>query len=191
RIQQWRTAEEIRQRVRERLLDQDVPSDSDLVRIPPQTMNPLVSGPKIVPIPRTATAEITRSPDELKMTRTAAELNTTSTVALDLPLAEVGVAADFSRPEPATDGGLKPAAPQKPAPAPTPIPTTEVAVEDDDAAEAFVGFETQRIQNVIQASNAMTDEAVRSKVLEACMQRIQLLSNLRSLIQGSGAKSRL
>src|ERR1051325_11032321 len=59
RIAQLRLAAEVRQRVRERLLDRDVPSDSDLVRLPPQTMNPLVGGPKIVRLPqRAATAEI-------------------------------------------------------------------------------------------------------------------------------------
>src|SRR5437762_82421 len=72
RIGQLRTAEEIRQRVRERLLDQDVPSDSELIRglIPPPAANALVGGPKFVPLPqRAAVSEVTRSPDELKMTK--------------------------------------------------------------------------------------------------------------------------
>ena len=208
RIGQLRTAEEIRQRVRERLLDQDVPSDSELIRglIPPPAANALIGGPKLVPLPqRAAVPEVTRSPDELKMTK-AIDPSTTSTVSLDLPLADIpSVEASSSPPEP-VDGGLKPAATQPapaptppapapaPAPAPMPIQTTEVAAEEppaEDAAESFVSFETQRIQKVIQASSAISDEAVRSKVLEACMQRNQVLSNLRSLIQGSGAKSRL
>ena len=185
RIAQLRLAEEIRQRVRERLLDQNVPSDSELIRglITTPTTNPLVGGPKLVSLPqRAATAEITRSPDELKMTK-ALDASATATVSLDLPLADIPILG--SMPEP-----LSPS----PATAPVTAPTTAVPVEDvpaDDAAESFVSFETQRIQKVIQASNAISDEAVRSKVLEACMQRIQLLTNLRSLIQGSGAKSRL
>jgi hypothetical protein len=207
RIAQLRTAEEIRQRVRERLLDQNVPSDSELIRglIPAQTANPLVGGPKLVPLPqRSATSEVTRSPDELRMTRTA-DTNTTSTVSLDLPLADIpeaSVAAPASSAEKPTAEAAVATEPTPPAPAPTPPPapapapvqTTEVAAEDppaEDAAEAFVSYETQRIQNVLKASSAISDEAVKSKVLEACMQRIQLLSNLRSLIQGSGARSRL
>ena len=190
RIAQLRLAEEVRQRVRERLLDQEVPSDSDLVRLPPQTMNPLVGGPKLVPLPqRAATAEITRSPDELKMTK-AVDPSATATVSLDLPLADIAIGESVAAPAP---GAEKPPATAEAAVA-THLPTTEVAAEEppfDDAAEAFVSYETQRIQNVIQAANAMTDEAVKSNVLEACMQRIQLLSNLRSLIQGSGAKSKL
>jgi hypothetical protein len=189
RIGQVRAAEEIRQRVRERLLDQDVPSDSELIRglMPLQTLNPLIGGPKIVPLPqRSAVAEVTRPADELKMTKTV-DPSANATVSLDLPLAEIPVDAPPAAGTPASP-------PVGPAASSPPLPTTEVAAEDpplEDAAEAFVGLETQRIQRVLQASNAITDEALKSKVLEACMQRIQLLSNLRSLIQGSGAKSRL
>jgi hypothetical protein len=208
RIGQLRTAEEIRQRVRERLLDQDLPSDSELIRglIPAPAANPLIGGPKLVPLPqRAAVSDVTRPPDELKMTK-ALDPSTTSTVSLDLPLADIPIAGVAPEPVPAPVVAQPPQPAPAPAPAPTPTPapapapapmpiqTTEVAAEEppaEDAAEAFVSFETQRIQNVIQASTAISDEAVRSKVLEACMQRNQLLSNLRSLIQGSGAKSRL
>jgi hypothetical protein len=181
RIGQLRQAEEIRQRVRERLLDKGVPTDSDLVRIPIQTFNPLVGGPKLVALPlRAAPAEITRSPDELKMTK-AVDPVAMATASLDLPLADVPI--DTPPPPP------PPAPASTPAATATNLPIEEVTV--DDPAEAFVSYETQRIQNVIQAANAITDEALKSRVLEACMQRIQLMSNLRALIQGSGAKSKL
>ena len=74
------------------------------------------------------------------------------------------------------------------------MPVMEVTPEApplEDAAEAFVNYENQRIQNVLVAASGMTDESARTKVLEASGQRIQLLSNLRGLIEGSGAKSRL
>jgi hypothetical protein len=207
RIGQIRTAEEIRQRVRERLLDQDVPSDSELIRglIPTPAVNPLVAGPKLVPMPqRPVTAEVTRSPEELKMTK-AADPSTMNTASLDLPLAEipsVEAAAPPTEKPPTAEAAVAtqstPVPTPTPAPAPAPAPmavqTTEVAPEDspvEDAAEAFVSYETDRIQTVLRASSAISDEAVKSKVLEACMQRIQLLSNLRALIQGSGARSRL
>ena len=61
----------------------------------------------------------------------------------------------------------------------------------EDAAENFINTETQRIQIVLKASGAIGDEEIKSKIYEACMQRIQLLSNLRTLIQTAGAKSRL
>jgi hypothetical protein len=57
--------------------------------------------------------------------------------------------------------------------------------------DAFIVFETQRIQGVLKAGSATTDDSTRSKILDACIQRLQVLSNLRSLIQGSGARSRV
>ena len=207
RTAELKVAEESRQRVRERLLDRDLPSDAELVRalLPPPSANPLIGGPKLVPMPqRPATAEVTRAANELKMTK-AADLSTTAAAAQDLPLAEIPTLGPTPAPEPAP---VQPApvevtpAPVTPAPAPTPAPTpapmpmqtTEVAPEDpplEDAAESFVSYENQRIQNVLMAASGMNDEAARTKVLEASGQRIQLLSNLRALIEGSGAKSRL
>jgi hypothetical protein len=44
---------------------------------------------------------------------------------------------------------------------------------------------------VLKVSGSIGDESIKAQVLDACTQRIQLLSNLRSIIVGSGAKSRL
>ncbi len=215
RTAQLKTAEEARRRVRERLLDHDVPSDAELVRTPQTATNPLISGPKLVPLPqRPATAEVTRPADELKMTK-AADLSASTAAAQDLPLMDVpsssvaapsvaapSVAAPAPGAETAATTTTTPTATTAeaavatptPAPAPMPVQTMEVAPEEpplEDAAESFVTYENQRIQNVLVAASGMTDEAERTKVLEASGQRIQLLSNLRALIEGSGARSRL
>jgi len=71
------------------------------------------------------------------------------------------------------------------------VPTEEEVQSAQETAEHFVTYETQRIQSVLRASAAIGDETVKSKIFEACMQRIQLLSNLRLLIEGSGMRSRL
>ncbi|MEA2336006.1 MAG: hypothetical protein QOE82_13 [Thermoanaerobaculia bacterium] len=77
------------------------------------------------------------------------------------------------------------------------MPVEQVVVPEEelpapeDVADAFVSYESQRIQNVLKVSSSIGDEAVKAQVLDACTQRIQLLSNLRSLIVGSGARSRL
>lgn len=171
RLGQVRLAEEVRLRVRERLLDSGLTSDSDLIRglIPASTPSALLGGPRLVPLPpRQVAVAVTNSADDLKLTKTV-EANAPAIASLDLPLVEVaiaGVAPDAAKIE-------------------------EPATATDEAADAFISVETQRIQDVLKASSAISDEAVKAKVLEACMQRIQLLSNLRSLIQGSGAKSRL
>ncbi len=100
-----------------------------------------------------------------------------------------------------------PAAPQpaetaKPAEPAAPQPTAAAAATQEpelskpaetaeDVADSFIAYETQRIQNVLKASSVIADGEVKTKIYESCMQRIQLLSNLRALIETSGAKSRL
>ena len=69
--------------------------------------------------------------------------------------------------------------------------TEEDVQSAQETAERFITYETQRIQNVLRASAGIAEETVKSKIFEACMQRIQLLSNLRLLIEGSGMRSRL
>ncbi len=206
---QIRTAEEIRLRVRERLLDMNLSTDAEPVRAldvdPPVT--PLLGTPRLVPPPNVTSAPIVTLADDLKTTRT---LDTTkpTAAALDLPLADIGVAAPpLATPAspPADQQASSPAPPvvteppveeqkvsAENAPAPSPnAPTEEEMLSAQDTAEGFVSYETQRIQNVLKASAAITDEEVKAKIFEACMQRIQLLSNLRLLIEGSGMRGRL
>src|SRR5438128_4552494 len=106
------------------------------------------------------------------MTKTV-EATAPAIAAMDLPLVDVagGTASTPGAPTAAT-------------------PATDAATADE-AADAFVTVETQRIQDILKATDSISDESVKSKIIEACRQRIQLLSNLRSLIQGSGARSRL
>jgi hypothetical protein len=218
RTMQMRTAEEIRLRVRERLLDEKLPSGSEVVRgldiDPPVT--PQLGAPKLVPMPQIAPAPLATSADDLKATRT---IDTTkpAVAALDLPLVDIlpsGAAGSQSAeaapaPEPVRQAESLPLHPEPPlteetvieTPAPAEPPAAEPQAEPEaseeemqsaqDTAERFVSYETQRIQNVLKASTEIADESVKSRIFEACMQRIQLLSNLRLLIEGSGMRSRL
>jgi hypothetical protein len=229
RVLQIRIAEDIRLRVRERLLDMGLTTDSEIVRgldlDPPST--PILGAPKLVPPPATSAAAIATSPDDLKPTRTL-DSTKPSIAALDLPLVDIGpggaaatpavqpvsptavppVQASAAGAATAPAGALPPVVPAnapageppveeqkvvaEPAPAPSPnAPTEEEMLSAQDTAERFVSYETQRIQNVLKASAAIGDEEVKSKIFEACMQRIQLLSNLRLLIEGSGMRGRL
>jgi hypothetical protein len=225
---QVQLANDVRQRVRERLLDAGVLSDSELIRglAAPMVTAPLIGGPKLVTMPQpAATASTSNSPDDLRITK-AVDASASSASSLDLPLADIalpGIALPVSPALPATAPSPAPSpappadtpqpapAPQPsttaPVPAPTPTPASlgpppaiesTVVVADEpelpspeDVADAFIGNESQRIQNVLKVSGSIGDEAVKAQVLDACTQRIQLLSNLRSIIVGSGAKSRL
>jgi hypothetical protein len=216
RAQQVHDAEEIRQRVRERLLDAKALPDSEVVRnlAPPLSTTPLIGGPKLVPLPPpAAVTTVSNSPDDLRITK-AVDTTSPSTTSLDLPLVDVplpGITApaEVVTPTPAAPvpqaaapapaPAPAPETPTAPQPAPTPVPTEQVAVVADepelpspeDVADAFVSYESQRIQNVLKVSSSISDESVKAQVLDACTQRIQLLSNLRSIIVGSGARSRL
>jgi hypothetical protein len=219
RTAQLRAAEEARLRVREKLLDNKLTSASEIVQglwiDPPVT--PQLAAPKLAPLPQTAPAPILTATEDLRSTNTV-DTTKPTVAALDLPLVDVMAPPPAPEP-PQTMGqpalseveGASPPSPEPveppteevvvPAPAePEPAPATETVtstVPDEDVisaeetAERFVSYETQRIQNVLRAAGAIADENVKSKIFEACMQRIQLLSNLRLLIEGSGMRSRL
>ena len=178
RSAQLRIAEEVRQRVRERLMDAGITTESELVRDvgPPPIGVSLAGGPKIVPMPQNAPVAAPVNVADLKLTRSV-DTSKPAQASLDSPLVDITTPASAVTSAPvaavAGDGGPE---------------STESAA---DAAESFIGYETQRIQNVLKASSAITDDALKSKIYDACMQRIQLLSNLRGLIEGSGARSRL
>ena len=223
RVAQLRNAEEIRLRVRERLLDARVPAGADIIRSLYSSPLPstALSMPKMAPLPPPAPVAVAASADDLQATRT---IDTTkpAAVALDLPLSEIGGAASapvvaggttsspalVARP-PAVISTTPPVvtpevvivepetrvdAPQDPlvsATEPTPATEEETPQSAQETAERFISYENQRIQNVLRASSSIDDEDVKTRVFEAAMERIQLLSNLRQLIEGSGVRSRL
>jgi hypothetical protein len=223
RLMQLRNAEEIRLRVRERLLDNKVPSDSELIRglylDPPAS--PAASMPKIAPLPPAAPLTVAVSSDDLQPTRTV-DTSKPAVAALDLPLVDLGGAGADAPvvmtsgtervdppvlPSSSPNGDATPVIEQETRVEPTPVPEPAPPAETSDdvpeseeeeeeepaevTAERFLSYENQRIQNVLRASAAIADETVKTRIFEAAMERIQLLSNLRQLIEGSGVRSRL
>jgi hypothetical protein len=231
RATQIRMAEEIRRRVRERLLDARLSSDSELVRgiYPLAPMNPVLNGPRLARMPAPApAASISNASSDLRASH-AMQTAQSSSSSFDLPLAQIGVSgvaaggaatADASPVVTATTTAapaaaqpvvatsiLVPGAQQPAAATSTGVPSPAAATTSNSAdstpivpspsgtdandPDAFIVFETQRIQDVVKAGSPTTDDSTSSKIQVAYMQRLQLLSNLRSLIQGSGARSRL
>jgi hypothetical protein len=206
RAAQLRLAEDVRQRVRERLLDSGLQSDSEIVHsVMAVAGESMVGFPKMVKVPASSGAAPVTNADQLKSTKAVDRAQPTAAALDDLPLVDVGggVLSGAAAPPPpspvvptpvvaTTSGGEAASAPLSPPPVPAPAPIPEVTVApDEDPTETFINSETQRIQNVLKASSGITEEEVKAKIYEACMQRIQLLSNLRTLIQTAGAKSRL
>jgi len=157
-----RNAEEVRWRVRERLLDSGLLSDNELVRslwtAPP--VSPLLGGPRLVPLPPPVAVQVLTSAEEMRATK-AIEASKPVESKLDLPLAEIAQAA---RPAEASDGA---------------------------AIDAFLTSEQERINGVLKASGAVSDDDAKAKIFEASMQRMSLLSNLRQLIEAAGPRSRI
>jgi hypothetical protein len=232
RLAQVRTYEEIRLRVREKLLDNRLTTDAELVRSlwSPPAATAQLGGPKLPALPQPGPVSVATNPDELRATRTI-DTSRPAAAALDVPLVDIGTGAQTPPAEAGaatTEGVTVPAAttagsqiavtvPAGPTAVPdaqeeevvvaaplvtepsaaTAEPAIEATIPEEDiasaqeTAEQFISYETQRIQNVLRASAAIADENVKSRIFEACMQRIQLLSNLRLLIEGSGMRGRL
>ena len=215
RTLQLRNAEDARLRVRERLMDNKVRTDSPLIRglYADAPVTPLLAGPKLVPVPNAAPVAPATSTDELRATKTI-DTAKPAVAALDLPLVEIGeppvetapVAVAETAPaetavqtepqisETVVDVPAEPNLDPQPSATTTaegPVVMNEESFSAEETAERFISYETQRITNVLKASAAISDETMKSKIFEACMQRIQLLSNLRLLIEGSGNRSRL
>jgi hypothetical protein len=163
---QLRQAGDTRLRVRERLMDAEVPTDSDLMREAVAPAGSPFGAAKLVPLPPAPPpTAMANEPADLRMPKS--EIGDAPAIS-ELPLAEIV-------PTPA----------MPPAPVATPA-TPEVKVDEpappaDDPADAFVSVETDRIQKILAASTALSDV----KILEACTRRLQVLSNLRMLIENS------
>lgn len=210
RLRQLRTSEEINSKIRERLYDLDVKSDSELIRTlaaPPPNYGASVWA-KNVSMPELGGSTVVEIPNEseVKDTTIGNEAVSGGGIDSDLPLVEVTIAVvprnPAQPPEPAVDAASKTtgeepevveasaseAASEEPTPA---FATTSNDDETTAAAERLINYETARVDNVIKASSAVTDAALRNKIIQSCMERLQLLPNLRTIIEASGSRSRL
>lgn len=217
RTMQLRNAEEIRLRVKEKLLDAGITTDHQLIRglYADEPVTPLLGAPKLTPLPAASRVAVLTTPEDLKPTRTI-ETSKPRVAALDVPVLDLTVPEPPAVPQPdvaVSPDASAPSTVEVTAPAPLaeqpvaaeaepgpvavePEQVIEATTEDEtlsaqDAADGFIRYETERIDNVRKASDAIADEDVKAKIFEACMQRLNLLSNLSLLIEGSGVRSRL
>lgn len=228
RASQFRAAEEVMGKVKDKLLSEKLSADTDLVRMSrPAGTAGEISWNKGLTTPDPA--ELARVPpaplsaDQIKDTTVATEGLRSAGGAAELTLVDVpspsgspaarvasGAASSPSAsptasPEPtraeppaSEQPGEVPAAttsastaPSVGAENPLQAPRTEPVVADDGAIDRFIEYETARVQAVLQANITVTDEALKRQIFAAAMQRLQLLSNLRAIIEGAEAKSRL
>lgn len=181
RARQLRLYEEVNGRLRERLLDRGATTEAEAVRslavTPPNVASALWS--KNIPlIPSEArVASATAAESELKNTAIGADSSSRNVAAIDVPL----VAID---PKTIT---VRPAATSLTADA-----SAEGSEEPgENPADAFINAETARVAEISKASMEVNDDALRTKVMDACYERLQLLTNLRTIAEQTGPKSRL
>lgn len=179
-----------------------------LTQLPPPTATVVTNAPEDLRLPKSGQGS---APVATTFDLPLADLSGTP-VAAPQAAAPAPVPATQTPPV-ATHPAAPPAAAPEPAPkppiqetavavenAPTPPPTADIPVvkaseeesqlSAEDAADIFIRHETQRIQNVVNAVSDSPDET-GDRILEACTARIQALTNLRSIILGSGSQSRI
>lgn len=204
RTLQFRAAEEIRLRLRERLLDHRLTSDSEIVRNlwsdPPAT--PLLGGPRLVAPPRTAPTPILTASEDLRNTHT---IDTAKPVvaAMDLPILDVTQSAPPPPPpaelpatdpmtvasaEPATEPATPaPAAPERPA---EPVPQTEEVVVPMEAEPEPVPADTP-IQSTVPEEDFISAEETAERFISYETQRIQNVLRAASAIADETVKSKI
>jgi len=184
RIAQIRSAEDVRAHVRQKLLEAGITTDSEIYRdvaAPPSPFPSLLASPKLVALPQSGlVTQVANNANDLKTTKMV-DTSKPAVAVMDVPLIDVPTGAPPTPVAPTTVVANDTVTPD----------TTPVPVTASDAADNFIPYETQRVQNVIKATEAITDDALKSQIFDACTQRSRLLSNLRALIEGSGARSRL
>lgn len=194
RAQQQRALADALGRQRERLLDLRIESGSPLIRglfVPPMSSS-IFEGRRMVPLPEKP-ATIAAPTIALKDTTIGSDTGGTA-IAVDLPLAAVsGEAATIVAPRPAPPVETAEVSHAEPpgAAAASVAADSEPAEATDEEDLAFVNYETARVQQILAAAMAVTEDGIRSGVNQTCMQRLQLLSNLKAIAEGAGRKSRL
>lgn len=180
RAKQLRSYEEVNGRIRERLLDRGAATESEIVRslaVPPPNIASTQWTKNVPQIP-TGTPKVAATTTEAELKNTAIGTEAvTRTAVIDMPLAPI----DLKTLQPRVTSTPTELAERE----------TDEAEESESPADAYINYETARVDEIVKVSAAISDDALRTKIMEACMERLQLLTNLRSITEQAGPKSRL
>jgi hypothetical protein len=195
RAAERRTQADILARVRLRLLDSDALPNSEVVtslRVPPSTFDAAL-WPRTVISP--SAKELASAPEPLpesaaKVTTVGADAAKSAPAAsIDFPLVEVPTPKDVMVTRAIAPSVISSETTPETTEAPTPAPAAESG--EANAAEAFVNYETSRVQAILRASGQVEDASTKKSILEAAVARMQLLSNLKLLVETAGPRSAL
>lgn len=179
RIRQIRLYEEVNGRIRERLLDRGATTGSEVFRslavVPPNVASTLWSK-NIPPIPsESRVTSATASEAELKNTAIGADSGARSVAAIDVPLVAINPKTIVARSTAMAAGDV----------------SEDESGEGERPAGAFIAHEFSRVDEISKAGVAVNDQALRTKIIDASMDRSQLLTNLSAIAELAGPTSRL
>jgi hypothetical protein len=189
RVAELRMQQEIIGDTRELLLDAGAPANSAIVTslgLGPTAFDPAL-WPKVIftPDPEDMTIEPDPIPEAESMATNAAA---------STPRGDFGLGLDLALVDVATPQDVMVSA----AIAPSFVPGEEGYDEDapvgsvtSNPADAFVSFESSRVQEILQASADIDDAAVKKQIFESAMQRLQVLSNIKVIVLAAGTSSPL
>jgi len=195
RTAERRTQLDILARVRLRLLDSNALPNSEVVtslRVPPSTFDAAL-WPRTVISP--SAKELASVPQPLpeaaaKVTLVGADTAKSAPAAsIEFPLVEVPTPKDVMVTRAIAPSVIS--GETEPASTEAPPPAEGGESGEANAAEAFVNYETSRVQAIVRASGQIEDAATKKSVLEAAVARMQLLSNLKLLVETAGPRSAL
>jgi hypothetical protein len=196
RANEQRAQGDILTRVRLRLLDSNALPNSELVRslrVVPSSFDAAL-WPTLVVSPAQKELESTPQPlpeSAIKVTSVGADAPTAApTQAIDFPLVDVPTPKDvmvIRAVAPSVISTDPEAEPSEVSPDTAPAE----APSEANAAEAFVNYETARVQAILKAAGQIDDAGLKKSIFEAAMARLQLLSNLKLVVETAGARSRL
>lgn len=182
-------------RVRVRLIDSNALPNSDLVtslRVPPSGFDGAL-WPRVVISP--SVKDLATPPEPLaesaaKTTSVGADTPKYAPAAeIDFPLAEVPTPKDVMVTRAVAPSVISGGSEEGGEAATEPAAAAEPV--EANAADAFVNYETARVQAVVRASGQIADAGMKKSVLEASVARMQLLSNLKLIVETAGPRSTL
>ena len=195
RATEMRTQQDILARVRLQLIDSNALPNSELVRslrLPVSTFDAAL-WPRAIVSPDAK--ELQSAPEPLpegaaKPTELGAEApKVAATESIEFPLVDVATPKDVMvtravAPSVITDNASD-------ASTETPDAGELVPNGEPNAAEAFVNYELARVQEILKASGKIDNAALNKSIFEASMSRMQLLSNLKMVVETAGSRSAL
>lgn len=195
RANELRTQQDILARVRLRLIDSNALPNSDLVRslrVPVSSFDMALWPRAIVsPDPKELQSAPAPLPESAaKATDVGADLpKGAATQSIEFPLVDVATPKEVMVTRAVAPSVIS--ADPSGEVAGTPADLTAASSGEANAADAFVNYETARVQAILRAAGQIDDASLKKSIFEASGSRLQLLSNLKLVVETAGSRSEL